>query len=99
MAPRAQLRDILRGFTPNVYFQPPPSVEMIYPAIVYHRSSGDTQFADNNPYTHCVQYSVIVIDSDPDSEIPNKVAMLPMCIRDRSYTVDNLNHDAFNIYF
>lgn len=83
----------------NVYFQPPESVKMSYPCIVYQRSTGDTDFADNLPYRFTIRYQVTVIDRDPDSEIPGKVAQLPMTTFDRHYTVSNLNHDVFNVYF
>ncbi len=32
----------------NVYFQPPPTVKMQYPCIVYKRDYLNTEFADNN---------------------------------------------------
>lgn len=96
---RKELGKILRKFCPNVYFQPPESVKLDYPCIIYNRSSGDTQFADNKPYTFMNRYQVMVIDRDPDSEIIKKVASLPLCVMDRHYTADNLNHDLFNLYF
>lgn len=101
MGSRVQLHQILKDIleSNNVYFQPPQSLHMQYPAIVYKRNSGDTQFASNKPYIHVVSYTITVIDPNPDSFIPNKIAMLPMCIRDRFYTADNLNHDVFSIYF
>lgn len=99
--PRTDLSKILREIlgTTNVYFQPPPTVEMKYPCIVYERSSADSQFADNIPYVHKKRYKVTYIDTNPDSEIPDKIANLPMCVFDRHYTADNLHHDAFNLYF
>lgn len=96
---RKELGKILRGFCPNVYFQPPESVKLEYPCIIYKRSSGDTQFADNKPYTFTHRYQVMIIDRDPNSPIIEKVSMLPMCVMDRHYTADNLNHDLFNLYF
>jgi hypothetical protein len=39
------------------------------------------------------------MDQDPDSLIPDKVALLPKCVHNRSYVVNNLNHDVFNLYF
>jgi hypothetical protein len=83
----------------HVYFQPPASLKLCYPCIVYHRNYGDTEFADNDPYAYHRRYSVIVIDPDPDSDISYGVAMLRMCVYDRHYTSDNLNHDVFNVYF
>lgn len=84
--------------TGNVYFQPPASVEMKYPAIVYKRSTIDNIHANNRVYGTSTGYEVTVIDRDPDSEIVQKMSQLPRCKFVRPYTVDNLNHDVFVIY-
>lgn len=83
----------------NVYFQPPASIKMKYPAIVYSRNDFDNQHADNIPYVQKVGYQIIVIDKNPDSEIVSKIAGLPLCRYDRHYNSDNLNHDVFSIYY
>lgn len=83
----------------NVYFQPPPDVEMRYPAIVYHRDSSATRFANNLPYGRNKAYQVTVISSNPNSQIPDRVAALPMCDYQRFFSVDGLNHDVFTLYF
>ncbi|MEI7479591.1 MAG: hypothetical protein WCK25_04690, partial [Actinomycetes bacterium] len=69
MAPRLELQAILVNLlgSNNVYFQPPPSLKMNYPCIVYSREYINTQFANNTPYKHKKRYHVIVIDSNPDS--------------------------------
>ena len=72
---------------------------MQYPCILYKRDSADSKFADNEPYRHTKRYQVTVIDQDPDSDIPDKIAGLPLCVFDRFYTADNLNHDVFNLFF
>jgi hypothetical protein len=72
---------------------------MQYPCIVYQRFNGITAFADNSPYRHTKRYQVTVIDPDPDGPIYNKVAALPMCLHNRFFIVDDLNHDIFNLYF
>ena len=99
MAKRLQLHQLLKTFTPNVYFQPPENVQLKYPCIIYHRDFAHTKFADDNPYDHTVRYAITVIDRDPDSEIPSKVAAMPMSLFNRFFTVDNLNHDVYNVYF
>ena len=108
MGTRLQLHDILVGImtdadpsyaTGHVYFQPPSNIQMKYPCIVYERDTGDTQFADNNPYIFKLRYQITVIDRNPDSLIPAKVAELPMCTMDRHFVSDNLHHDVFNCYF
>jgi hypothetical protein len=91
------LINLLNG--PDVYFQPPSNVQMKYPCIVYKRDGANSEFADNSPYRNSKRYQIMVIDRDPDSGIPDKVAALPLCAFDRFYTADNLNHDVFNLYY
>ncbi len=83
----------------NVYFQPPRSVEMKYPAIVYKREYILSDWADNKPRLLHNRYLVTVIDRDPDSQIPDKIAALPKCSYDRFYIADNLNHNVFKLFF
>lgn len=98
---RTDLQTLLEGTlgTDSVYFQPPTTVKMVYPCIVYARSNADTRFANNLPYLYIQRYQLTLIAKDPDSDVVGKIAMLPMCIFDRHYTADNLNHDVFNIFF
>lgn len=98
---RAELGKIFREIlgNGNVYFQPPSNTQMRYPAIRYERSEMAIKHADNVNYNRRIRYTVTVIDSDPDSEIVNRVSMLPYCYFDRHYVQDNLNHDVFEIYF
>mgnify|MGYP004623699063 FL=1 len=83
----------------NVYFQPPETIKMNYPCIVYERASNDTRFADNRPYKSIRRYTVTIIDKNPDSQLPDKLGELPLCRLNRVYTADNLNHYVFDIYF
>lgn len=101
MGQRAQLQSLLESVSGSgeVYFQPPTNLIMKYPCIVYTRDAARTQFADDAPYRYTKRYQVTVIDRDPDSIIPDKVAELPMCTYNRFFTAGNLNHDVFDIYF
>jgi len=83
----------------NVYFQPPSSVQMKYPAIVYSLSNIANDFANNGVYMQSRAYDITLIDKNPDSEFVGKVSTLPRCVFDRSYTSDNLNHFVFTIYY
>lgn len=83
----------------NVYFQPPMSMKIKYPAIVYKRDGLDVKRADNISYQDKKRYSVTVIDEDPDSEIPDKVLTLLYSSFDRHYAIDGLNHDVYTVYF
>lgn len=99
MAPRLELHTLLKTIADNVYFQPPTNVKLVYPCIIYERDSGDTKFADDKPYNHTVRYTIVVIDRDPDSPILAKIAALPMCLFNRFYSADNLNHNVYNLFF
>ena len=101
MARRLELQALLTEIlgTDQVYFQPPPTVRMDYPCIVYRRDYEQTRFADDKPYSRKKRYQVIVIDRNPDSDIPDQIADLPLCAYDRFYTAENLNHDVFKLFF
>lgn len=101
MAPRLELHDLLLDLLGSecVYFQEPPNTGMGYPAIVYALDSAKTIFADGTPYVIGDRYQVTVIDSDPDSLIPGKVRLLPMCLFAQRYVANNLNHSVYNLYF
>lgn len=101
MAPRLELQAVLLDLlgSSNVYFQPPPNVQMKYPCIVYKRDYRVTNFAGNKPYKHKKRYQITIIDQNPDSDIPERIAELPMCSFDRFFTADNLNHDVYNLFF
>lgn len=99
MGLRLQLHQLLKELCDNVYFQPATNTKMEYPAIVYKRDFAETLFADGIPWRREKRYMVTVIDRDPDSLIPDKVANLPMCSYNRFYTVADLNHDVFTLFF
>ena len=99
MAPRLELHNVLLAICESAYFQPPPTLQMDYPCIVYKRDDEDTRFADGLPYKRVRRYEITCIDRDPDSSIPDEVAKLPMCVFDRHFAVDNLNHDVYKLFF
>lgn len=101
MTDREELQETLESVleTKNVYFQPPSSVEMSYPAIKYCRSKIENVYANNTVYQQHNRYELTVIDPNPDSEIARKVSLLPMCTHNRHYVADNLHHDVFTLYY
>ena len=96
---RADLHTLLVSLCPNVYFQPPESIQLSYPCIIYRRSKIDIEHANNNPYTLRDKYTITVIDADPESTIPDDISKLSTAFHDRYYTAHNLNHNVFTIYF
>lgn len=82
----------------NVYFQPPESVKMKYPAIVYALDNIESKHANNSVYGLKRRYLVTFITDDPDSPIINELASLDLCRFIRHYKSDNLNHYVFELY-
>lgn len=106
MSRRLELHEILidllgtRGEKESrVYFQPPSTVKMKYPCIVYSRNDANPVHADDQMYRRYQGYMITVVDPNPDSIYPEKVAQLPLCRFDRAYKADNLNHDVYTIYY
>lgn len=83
----------------NVYFQPPENLKLSYPCIVYSLSLYQNIHANDNVYLQNDNYSVTVIDKDPESKIVDKISLLPMTSFDRHYVSDNLYHSVFTIYY
>ena len=101
MASRLDLQSKLEELlgVKNVYYQPPETVKMSYPAIVYSRKNIKQTFANNSMYMKDNCYEIIVVDRKPDNEVIDKLLSLPYCSYDRGYKSDNLNHDVLTIYY
>ena len=101
MGRRLDLHNVLIGVlgSNSVYFQPPETTQMVYPCIVYELANIATTFADDAPYSMTRKYMVTVIDRNPDSEIPTKLARLKLSSMDRHYVSNKLHHYVFTIYY
>lgn len=101
MASRLMLHDELCKIlgSLNVYFQPPENIKLKYPCILYTLSGNDVKHADNTKYNRINQYSVTLIDKNPESEFHDKINKLPYCRFDRPYSADGLNHFTYTLYY
>lgn len=101
MANRLELQSKLEELlgTRNVYYQPPESIKMEYPAIRYSKSNISSNYADDIKYSNFTTYEITVIDRRPDNEVIRKILELPLSSFDRHYVSDNLNHDIITLYF
>lgn len=101
MGSRLDLQNELENLleSKNVYYQPPESIKMEYPAIKFKKTKIDKKSADNSAYklTNC--YELIVISKRPDHPVIEKILQLPMCSQSTHYVADNLNHDVFTLYY
>lgn len=101
MASRIELQKLLEDVlgSRQVYFQPPETVKMSYPAIVYSLNDIDNRFADDDVYRQNRSYQITVIDRNPDSEVRDRISLLPKSRFNRYFASDNLNHYVFIMYF
>ena len=84
----------------NVYFQAPSAPLMKYPCIRYGKGSPTTKKANNRLYNYTECYEGVVIDPDPDSEIPRKLLEhFQMCSLGNSYPAEGLNHTPFTLHY
>lgn len=83
----------------NVYYQPPETLKMNYPCIIYKKRRIEHDYSNDTKYRRKQSYEIIVIDRLPDNDVIDKLLELPYCSYDRPYTSDNLNHDVLTLYF
>lgn len=101
MGTRLELHTVLCDIlgSDHVYFQPPSSIRMTYPAIVYELDAIYGPNADNKTYIRNNRYAVKYISRNPDNTVIDNLLELPYCSFDRRLVVDNLYHDCFDLYF
>lgn len=85
--------------TPNVYFQPPASVLMKYPCIIYKLDKINPVNADNVQYLGTKRYLITIVDRNPDTTIPDRVLELQYCSFENHFSVDNLNHYICSLHW
>lgn len=97
---REELQTLLETIlgSDQVYYQPPQSIRMSYPAIIYELADIKSIHAENLPYIVTRKYSVKLVTRDPDSAVVGVLSRLPKTRFDRHFVSDNLNHFVFNIY-
>lgn len=93
-----ELRSLIEST--NVYFQPPASICLKYPCIVYQLSDILTTFANNKLYKSHRRWQITYITPDPDDSMVEKMLRhFPMCTFSRHFTSDRLNHYIFDLYY
>lgn len=102
MASRLKLQTLLEQIlgSRNVYFQPPASLRLSYPCIVYKLNKLDVKRANNGAYLMKNGYTVTVIYKDPDADYKSKLLnAIANCGFNTSFESDNLHHDVFEIFY
>ena len=99
---RLKLHEELCGLLGSraVYYQPPASLQLAYPCIVYAKSGIYKLSANDRAYKMVDKYELVLMEFDPDSDLVDKIMMhFPMCSFNRAYVADNLYHKALTLYY
>lgn len=102
MGTRLELQTELEQFigNSNVYFQPPESIKLAYPCIIYKLGSVNAKYANNSLYKFTNSYDILFISKSPKVDVVEQMMrQFPMCRFSRHYNSDNLNHYAFTLYY
>ena len=84
----------------NVYYQPPETVQLKYPCIIYHKANPYDIRADDKRYLKINRYDLTVISKEADNSIADDlVEHFTYCSYDRAYRADNLYHDALELFY
>lgn len=94
---QAKLEEVLGS--DHVYYQPPETIKMEYPAIVYSTKSIDEKSANNKTYSFYRNYEIIVIDKKPDNPVIEEIVRWPLSYYTRHFATENLNHDVIELYY
>ncbi len=101
MKSRLELQTLLEELlgSRNVYFQPPETVKMKYPCIVYNLDDKFSRYADDGTYVLYNRYEITYMTKDPDDTKQDDIASLKKCRFNRFFVSENINHYVYNIYF
>lgn len=101
MKTRLELQELLEDIlgSRNVYYQPPETLKIKFPAIVYEMSNFKDKYADDDIFFRKIYYTVTYISASIDMEIIDKLSRIKYCKMSRQFTNDNLYHTVYDLYF
>lgn len=84
----------------NVYFQPPESIKLKYPCIIYSYQRPDIKKANNHLYRLVRNYQLTYVTKEPGSEMADRILNeFEMISMSRVFTSDNMNHYIYSLYY
>ena len=95
---RAQFPDHVQDPEKRVLFQPPATVKLEYPCIIYKLSDMPTNWSNNLPYHWERCYEMTYITRDAQDPMVEKLIALRETKFERYFSADNLHHFVYKIY-
>lgn len=93
----AEFKRILGPYSSNVYFQPPESIKLSYPCIIYEMEPYDVTKADNKSYIIHEVYSATLITKQPDTGYGKEILQIETANPETIFVNDNLYHYVYKI--
>lgn len=75
---------------PNVYYQPPSTITLKYPCIIYKLDDVEGVHANNSKYWGTRKYLITLVSKTPDPTILDDILALPLSKFEDPLVVDNL---------
>lgn len=92
-----ELEDLLQI---PVYYQPPESIRMTYPCLVYNDGGLNIDRADNLAYKIIKKYDVTIIDRHAENDYSlTMIRHFPNCTKTNHTRADGLHHDHLTLYY
>lgn len=83
----------------NVYYQPPASISMKYPCIVYNYDGESNVYSDDIKYLTFDEYTITHITTEVLPEVLDKLASMPYSSFVRQFKTDGLYHYVYKLVF
>lgn len=97
---RLSLHSELVSLCNHVYYNPPESLKLEYPCIVYAQEPPDVRKADNKRFIVTNKWQLVVISKDVDYDLAETIAEhFEKCAISRIYKADNLQHWSLTLYY
>lgn len=100
MPTRISLHNKLLEILPNVYYQPPSDIRMVYPCITYYRVRPKTVYADDRIYSKHEEYQIMVLDQKADNTYADDIVeAFRYSSIDSNFIMNNLHHTKITLYY
>lgn len=95
-----QLQSVIGDVSENLYFQPPTGHRLKYPCVLYSKTSGHLTHADDKVYGIMDNYTITVIETDPDGQLAyNILNEFDRISYNTKFAKDGLYHTVLSLYF
>lgn len=84
----------------KVYYQPPETIKIVYPCIIYELTEPKVRHANDEIYRYTDKYTVTFITKSAEpTDVLLRFRSVKLCKFTRHYIADNLHHYTFILYY